>query len=119
MVIPPRNCKSILFFINKATQLMRSLHEWKLVPHTDTERPLQSDQGSTSDERNQRQKNDILPSCIYGPIHLLRLFVKMPEILGRMKIPPKRSKIIVKYVDSLIKYLESQPDLFSTNSIYE
>ena len=98
---------------------MRSLHEWKLVPHVDKVGTLQSDQGSTSDERNQRQNMDILPSCIYGPIHLLRLFVKMPEILGRMKIPQKRSKIIVKYVDSLIKYLESQPDLFNTNSIYE
>ena len=25
------------------------------------------------------------PSLIYGPQHLLRLFVKLPEILGRMK----------------------------------
>ena len=118
MELPPRNSKNI-FFIIKATQLMRSLHEWKLVPHIDTEGILQSDPGSTSDKKNRRQNTDILPSCIYGPIHLLRLFVKMPEILGRMKIPQKRSKIIVKYVDSLIKYLESQPDLFNTNSIYE
>ena len=96
---------------------MRSLHEWQLVPRIDSESNLKS---SNTDNSNQRQKDcEILPSLIYGPIHLLRLFVKMPEILGRMKIPQKRSKIIIKYVDSLLKYLESQPDLFTVDSIYE
>ena len=96
---------------------MRTLHEWQLVPRIDSESNLKS---SNTDNSNQRQKDsEILPSLIYGPIHLLRLFVKMPEILGRMKIPQKRSKIIIKYVDSLLKYLESQPDLFKVDSIYE
>ena len=61
----------------------------------------------------------IIPSSVYGPIYILRLFVKMPEILGRMKIPPKTSKLIVKYMDNLLEYLESQPNLFTNESVYE
>ena len=97
---------------------MRSLHEWRLVPSIDKESGSQSE---PSDGGNslQKQKDVILPSSIYGPIHLLRLFVKLPEILGRMQIPQTRSKIIIKYIDSLLKYLESQPDLFKANSVYE
>ena len=99
---------------------MRSLHEWQLVPRIDSEANLFSAKCTSINNSHQLHSySEILPSSIYGPIHLLRLFVKMPEILGRMKIPQKRSKIIIKYVDSLLKYLESQPDLFKTDSIYE
>ena len=98
------------------------MHEWRLVP-PDAIKHLEkaSNNPSNDDEENDGIYRDagIIPSSIYGPIYLLRLFVKMPEILGRMKIPPKTSKILVKYLDSLLEYLESQPNLFTNESVYE
>ncbi|XP_070540062.1 MSL complex subunit 3-like [Ptychodera flava] len=45
------------------------------------------------------------PSLIYGAQHLLRLFVKLPEVLGRMQIPPKTLKTLVRHIDGIVKYL--------------
>ena len=87
----------------QANQLLRTLQEWRLVPPNLT----------------QTTEESCMPSLMYGPIYLLRLFVKMPEILGRMKIPQKTSKVIVKYMDSLLEYLESQPSLFNNEAVYE
>ena len=98
---------------------MRSLHEWRLVPSIDKELESPPEHYSNTGNGIQRKNHAISPSSIYGPVHLLRLFVKMPEILGRMQIPHSRSKIIIKYIDSLLKYLESQPDLFKPDSVYE
>ncbi len=49
---------------------------------------------------------------VYGPIHLLRLFVKLPEILSKMDMPVKTKKLVVKYMDSVLEYLRNHPDLF-------
>ena len=46
-----------------------------------------------------------MASLVYGPVHLLRLFVKLPDILSRMRLPPKTAKLIVKYVDHVIDYI--------------
>jgi male-specific lethal 3 len=59
-----------------------------------------------------------MPSLVYGPIHLLRLFVKLPELLQRMNMPPKTCKLIVKYMDAVLEYFEGRPDLFSAQ-MYE
>ncbi len=99
---------------------MRSIHEWRLVPPSLLKGSNLPDKNSASDGVSQ-EFHDIgmFPSSIYGPVHLLRLFVKMPEILGRMKIPTKTSKLIIKYMDSLLEYLEGQPNLFTAESVYE
>ena len=80
---------------------MRSVESWKLVP------------------QSLYLKNPPLPSLVYGPIHLLRLFVKMPEILGRMPLPPKTCKLIVKYMDAVLEYFEGHQDLFTPEVTYE
>ncbi|XP_002734953.1 MSL complex subunit 3-like [Saccoglossus kowalevskii] len=49
------------------------------------------------------------PSLIYGPMHLLRMFVKLPEILGLMHISPKTLKPLVKHLEAFLKYV-SLPD---------
>ena len=98
---------------------MRSIHEWRLVPPSLLQNPKETFQKTKDGEKDTLHENaEIIASSMYGPMHLLRLFVKMPEILGRMKIPPKRSKLLLKYIDSLLEYLEGQPSLFDTESVY-
>ena len=81
-----------------ANKVMRSVDSWKLVPQA------------------VYLESPPIPSLIYGPIHLLRLFVKMPEILGRMNLPPKTCKMIVKYMDAVLEYFEAHPDLFRSET---
>merc|ERR1719203_2600163 len=81
----------------QAIQVLRDLHEWRLVPDSlyedTTKKPLES--------------------LVYGPIHLLRLFVKLPEILGLMTtMPVKKKKLVLKYMDSVLDYLHSHRDFF-------
>ncbi|XP_071947557.1 MSL complex subunit 3B-like isoform X2 [Antedon mediterranea] len=49
----------------------------------------------------------VLPSKMYGMHHLLRLFVKLPELLGKMDIPPKKLKPLQKHLDIFLRYLAS------------
>jgi len=80
----------------QAIKVLRELQEWRLVPDSFYE------------------DHDRVPmeSLVYGPSHLLRLFVKMPEILGKMTIPMKTKKLVMKYLDSVLDYLKTHQDLF-------
>ena len=44
------------------------------------------------------------PSYIYGAQHLLRLFVKLPEILGKISFSEKNLKALLKHFDLLLRY---------------
>ena len=56
-----------------------------------------------------------MASLVYGPIHLLRLFVKLPDILSKMKLLPKTAKQIVKFVDHVIDYIgKNSQELFGS-----
>ena len=50
------------------------------------------------------------PSLIYGPQHLLRLFVKLPEILGRMKLDEARLSRLLKFIQGFILNTVSNTD---------
>ncbi|XP_051020553.1 male-specific lethal 3 homolog [Acomys russatus] len=53
------------------------------------------------------------PSYIYGAQHLLRLFVKLPEILGKMSFTEKNLKALLKHLDLFLRFLaEYQADFF-------
>ncbi|KAM4876048.1 MSL complex subunit 3-like [Thomomys bottae] len=53
------------------------------------------------------------PSYIYGAQHLLRLFVKLPEILGKMSLSEKNRKALLKHLDLFLRFLaEYRDDLF-------
>ncbi|EHA97618.1 Male-specific lethal 3-like protein [Heterocephalus glaber] len=45
------------------------------------------------------------PSYIYGAQHLLRLFIKLPEILGKMSFSEKNLKALLKHFDLFLKFL--------------
>lgn len=99
---------------------MRSVHEWRLVPSNLLKNCNSSDKNVLTNGSCQQSTDAvIIPSSLYGPVHLLRLFVKMPEIIARMQMPQKTSKLIMKYLDSLLGYLERQPNLFTSESVYE
>jgi len=63
----------------------------------------------------QEYKPEVVPpSLIFGPQHLLRLFVKLPEILGRMKIEEKRLTMLLKFINEFLEFLVVyEKDLFS------
>ncbi|XP_071793255.1 MSL complex subunit 3-like [Asterias amurensis] len=47
-----------------------------------------------------------MPPCkIYGAQHLIRLFVKLPELLGKMELPPKKLRPLLKHIELFLKYL--------------
>lgn len=53
------------------------------------------------------------PSVMYGAPHLLRLFVKLPDLLCSASISRQRSRVLAHHLQMFIKYLEDQlGDLF-------
>ena len=79
----------------QSSEILRELHEWRLLPD------------SMYEEKSQKP----LESMVYGPIFLLRLLVKLPDVIGKMELPLKTKKIVMKYVDSVVDYLQSHQDL--------
>ncbi|XP_072850474.2 MSL complex subunit 3 isoform X1 [Pogona vitticeps] len=58
------------------------------------------------------------PSYIYGSQHLLRLFVKLPEILGKMSFSDKNLKGLVKHFELFLRFLAEYHDDFFPESAY-
>ena len=84
----------------QSIKVLRELHEWRLIPD------------SMYEEKSQKP----LESMIYGPIFLLRLLVKLPDVMGKMELlPPKTRKTVGKYVDAVVDYLQSHQDLLSSS----
>ncbi|XP_011501045.1 PREDICTED: male-specific lethal 3 homolog [Ceratosolen solmsi marchali] len=52
------------------------------------------------------------PSMIYGAVHLVRLFVKLPDLLQMTDIPSKKLKVLLKYLDMFLSYLEMHREWF-------
>ncbi|KAJ8782862.1 hypothetical protein J1605_009470 [Eschrichtius robustus] len=53
------------------------------------------------------------PSYIYGSQHLLRLFVKLPEIPGKMSFSEENLKALLKHFDLFLRCLAEYHDGFS------
>ncbi|XP_037597710.1 putative male-specific lethal-3 protein-like 2 [Cebus imitator] len=58
------------------------------------------------------------PSYIYGAQHLLRLLVKLPEILGKMSFTEKNLKALLKHFDLFVRFLAEYHDDFFPESAY-
>uniref|UniRef100_A0AAV2LEE3 Chromo domain-containing protein n=2 Tax=Knipowitschia caucasica TaxID=637954 RepID=A0AAV2LEE3_KNICA len=43
------------------------------------------------------------PSYLYGSQHLLRLFVKLPDILGKMQIPERNLRALIKHLEQFLR----------------
>ncbi|XP_067259942.1 MSL complex subunit 3-like isoform X4 [Chanodichthys erythropterus] len=58
------------------------------------------------------------PSYLYGSQHLLRLFVKLPEILRKMHIPEKNLRALVKHFELFLRFLAEFHEDFFPESAY-
>ncbi|XP_078514034.1 MSL complex subunit 3 [Lissotriton helveticus] len=58
------------------------------------------------------------PSYIYGSQHLLRLFVKLPEIMGKMFFSDKNIKALVKHFELFLRFLAEYYEDFFPESAY-
>lgn len=58
------------------------------------------------------------PSYLYGAQHLLRLFVKLPEILRKMHIPEKNLSALVKHFELFLRFLAKFHEDFFPESAY-
>ncbi|XP_005105000.1 male-specific lethal 3 homolog [Aplysia californica] len=68
---------------------------WQLLPH------------------DVKVRNPITPSQIYGIVHLLRMFVKLPDLLKKMKMKEVQLQIIIKFIHHCLQYLvDHQNELF-------
>ncbi|KAL9971485.1 hypothetical protein ACROYT_G017653 [Oculina patagonica] len=61
----------------------------------------------------------VMPSEIYGPEHLLRLFVKLPGLLARTDMPEKNLCVLLEQINTFLKYLaENSHTLFPEDVYY-
>uniref|UniRef100_A0A3P9L927 MSL complex subunit 3 n=1 Tax=Oryzias latipes TaxID=8090 RepID=A0A3P9L927_ORYLA len=58
------------------------------------------------------------PSYLYGSQHLLRLFVKLPEILGKMQIPERNLRTLIKHLELFLRFLAEFHEDFFPESAY-
>ncbi|KAJ8789395.1 hypothetical protein J1605_021922 [Eschrichtius robustus] len=58
------------------------------------------------------------PAYIYEAQHLLQLFVKLPEILGKMSFSEKNLKALLKHFDLFLRFLAEYHDDFFPESAY-
>ncbi|XP_078458875.1 MSL complex subunit 3 isoform X1 [Lampetra fluviatilis] len=58
------------------------------------------------------------PSCIYGSQHLLRMFVKLPELLVKMNLPEKNLKALLKHLELFLRFLADYQEDFFPESAY-
>ncbi|XP_076445942.1 MSL complex subunit 3-like isoform X2 [Babylonia areolata] len=52
-----------------------------------------------------RKQMSVMPSQVYGIHHLLRLFVKLPELLNRMNFENHKLQVLVKLCHNCLQYL--------------
>lgn len=48
------------------------------------------------------------PSAVYGAEHLLRLFVKLPELLPHTGAPEDQLQLLLRRMEDLLTYLQHQ-----------
>ncbi|ELU01709.1 hypothetical protein CAPTEDRAFT_223835 [Capitella teleta] len=60
-----------------------------------------------------------MPSTVYGPQHLLRLFVKLPGLLADMRIPSSKQENLTKHLQLFLDYLSNRCSEFFPTSAYD
>jgi len=83
----------------QSLQILQDLYSWKLVPESVYfEEPVPA-------------------SLVYGGVHLTRLLVKLPDLFLRMKFPEEKLKHLMKFLEFMVDYINSQDEVFS-DSVY-
>lgn len=88
---------SIIYSRHIRKLVQKELSGWKLVPDSMySEKPLK-------------------PTLVYGPTHLARLFVKLPEILQYSQHRPEVTATIIEYSHVLLGFLVEHTEWFGDN----
>lgn len=78
----------------RVTTLLQQSNKWRLMPESS------------------KLESPPNPSTYYGAIHLTRLFVILPDLLQSTDIPSKKLKVLLKYLDMFLSYLEMHREWF-------
>ena len=73
------------------------------------------------DQLESLQRKGKLPAelaDLYGPEHLLRLFVKLPGLLNKPNLDADSAKFIETKVTSLVKFLAKKADVYFEPAVY-
>ncbi|RUS81554.1 hypothetical protein EGW08_010684 [Elysia chlorotica] len=65
-----------------------------------------------------KARGPVTPSQVYGVVHLLRMFVKLPELLKKMQMKDVHLQIIIKFVHHCIQYLVDHQSNLINDQIY-
>ncbi|XP_074650611.1 MSL complex subunit 3-like isoform X1 [Tubulanus polymorphus] len=58
------------------------------------------------------------PTLIYGTQHLLRLFVKLPDVISMMNIPHNKRKVLLSHFEQLLDYISEHREELLHKSAY-
>eukprot|EP00775_Hariotina_reticulata_P008142 gene8142-biopygen10003 len=58
------------------------------------------------------------PSGVYGAEHLLRLFVKLPELLPHTGVPEEQLQLLVARLDDVMAFMQTRTNLFEPVASY-
>ncbi|XP_031571610.1 mortality factor 4-like protein 1 [Actinia tenebrosa] len=61
----------------------------------------------------------VLPSKLYGPEHLLRLFVKFPGLLVKTNMPEVNLSALLDHIDLFLKYLVERSPVLFQDDVYQ
>ncbi|XP_013386248.1 male-specific lethal 3 homolog isoform X2 [Lingula anatina] len=60
----------------------------------------------------------VAPSAVYGAHHLLRLFVKLPDLLCKMGIPERKMNVLLKHLGLFLDYMNAKREEFFPHCVY-
>lgn len=63
-------------------------------------------------------RGSVTPSQVYGVIHLLRMFVKLPELLKKMQMKDVHLQIIIKFIHHCLQYLVDHQSNLINEQVY-
>ncbi|GFN79370.1 male-specific lethal 3 [Plakobranchus ocellatus] len=65
-----------------------------------------------------KARGPVTPSQVYGVVHLLRMFVKLPDLLKKMHLKDVHLQIIIKFVHHCLQYLVDHQGNLINDQIY-
>ncbi|GAB6031749.1 Male-specific lethal 3 [Chamberlinius hualienensis] len=66
------------------------------------------------------KQKPVPPTLLYGVQHLLRLFVKLPDMINKVNMPANKLQVLETHLESFLSYLtQRQEDFFPVNAYTE
>ncbi|XP_076324643.1 male-specific lethal 3 [Tachypleus tridentatus] len=95
---PPLNNSALC--LRESSQVLDEVLTWQLVPES------------------VYRKIPPPPSVVYGAHHLLRMFVKLPELLHKMGLSHRKLNPVLQHIHGLLQYLTERHEELFPSSLY-